>query len=162
MRREYKKRREEKKKDTLGVNAQKYSYAKEMSPLNKVIQAVHFEHAQMSKLWYVESPEYLPEGCTQLRAWQTLPLTPRETQKWGEAQRRKQRSSQQGRKGLSSAGQLTSEETPEVIKKMQEDYQRSCLWTPSDNSCFLPISVEQRGDKFAVQTPGRERDFHFP
>lgn len=52
----------------LGVNAEKYSYTKEMSPLNEGIQAEHLEHTQMNKPWYVESCVCLPEGCTQLRA----------------------------------------------------------------------------------------------
>lgn len=62
--------RKKRKKRHLGVNAEKYPYTKEISPLNEEIQAEHLEHARMNKPWYVESHECLPQGCTQLRARQ--------------------------------------------------------------------------------------------
>lgn len=57
-------------------------------------------------------------------------------QKMGRGAERKAEELSAG-KGLSSAAQLTSEETLEVRKKMQEDKQSSCLWTPSENSFHI-------------------------
>lgn len=137
------------------MNARKYSYAKEILPLNEVIQVEPFEHAQLNKLWYAESPKCLPEGCTQLRAWQTLRPTPRETKKWGEVQRGRWRSSPQGR---GWALQLSSQ----VRKHLRSE--KRCKRTSIVpvfgllvRTLFIPISAEKLGDKFAVQTlEGRE------
>lgn len=159
MREEYK--RSSKEKKHLGVNAQKNSYAREISPLNKAIQAVPFERAQMNKLWYVESPECLPEGCTQLRAWQTLQLTPGETEKWGEVQRGKQRSSQQG---MGWALQVSSQVRKHLrsAKRCKRTLRVAAFGLLVTTPHFMPISVEQQGNKFAVQTPGRETEFSVP
>lgn len=48
------------------------------------------------------------------------------------------------RKGLSSAGQLTDKEIPKVSKKMQEEYQSSCLQTPTDNSFHTHLLISQQ------------------
>lgn len=47
------------------------------------------------------------------------------------------------RKGLSSAGQLTSKETPKASKKMQKELQSSWLQTPTDNSFNTPCLISQ-------------------
>lgn len=133
------------------MNAQKYSHAKEISPQNKVIQTVPFAHAQINKLWYVESLECLPEHCTQLRAQPTLQPTPGSTQKW-------ERRSQQGCELCRSAHGLRNTWGPQQDKRtVRVPAARLLVTTPP----FIPISFKRRGDKCAVQTAGRERDFSF-
>lgn len=61
-------------------------------------------------------------------------------------------------KWLSSAEQLTSE----VSKKMQEDYQSAAFRLLVTTPWFGPVFVEQQSAKFAIQAPGRERDFSYP
>ena len=145
-----------KKKRHLGVNAQKYADAREISPPNEAMQAVPFEHAQMSKLWYVESPKRLSEGCTQLRARQTLQLTPGETEKWGEVQRGKQRSPRQGRGWALQVGSRVMKHLRSA-KRWKRTIRAAAFRILATAPHFVPISAEQWGDKFAVQTPGRER-----
>lgn len=140
----------------LGVNAEKYSYTKEMSPLNEGIQAEHLEHTQMNKPWYVESCVCLPEGCTQLRAWQTFG----KTGKQGEAQRGKQRSSQQGR-GSALLVSSQAKKYPRSAKRCKRSIRAPAFKLLLTTHFILTSSFLNR-NKFAVQSPGRKRDFHLP
>ena len=141
------------------MSAWKYSYAREISPLNKAIQAVPFEHAHMNKLRYVESPKCLPEGCTQLRTWQTLRLTPGEMEKMGRGAERK---AEELPAGKGWALQVSSQARKHLrsAKRCKRTVRVAAFRLLVTTSHFVPTSVEQCGDKCAVQPPGRERVFH--
>lgn len=64
------------------------------------------------------------------------------------------------RKGLSSTAQLTSKETPKVAKRCESF--RVPAFKLLLTIHIIPTASFLNRNKFAVQTPGRERDFQYP
>lgn len=139
------------------MKAQKYSCAREIYPLNEAIQAVPSERAHMNKLWYVESPECLPGLCPAEGMANTTANTRRD-QKTGRGAESKAEELSAGKEG---AELPTVRKPSRSAKRCKRTIRVAAFRLLVTNPRFVPISVEQWGDKFVLQSSWKGERFQF-